>query len=69
MDKKIIILIREKKVKVRDLFITFNEKVKFNTETKEEIYDRNIEIENTTTLYDIYRSKKNELNKRHHCYS
>lgn len=53
MDKKIIILIREKKVKVRDLFITFNEKVKFNTETKEEIYDRNIEIENTTTLYDI----------------
>lgn len=66
MDKKIIILIREKKVKVRDLFITFNEKVKFNTETKEEIYDRNIEIENTTTLYDI---KKNELNKRHHCYS
>lgn len=54
MDKKIIILIREKKVKVRDLFITFNEKVKFNTET----------------LYDIYRSeKKNELNKRHHCYS
>lgn len=58
MDKKIIILVREKKVKVRDLFITFNEKVKFNTETKEEIYDRNIEIENTTTLYDIYRSEK-----------
>lgn len=58
MDKKIIILIREKKVKVRDLFITFNKKVKFNTETKEEIYDRNIEIENTTTLYDIYRSEK-----------
>lgn len=56
--EKNMILIREKKVKVRELFITFNEKVKVNIKTKEEIYDRDIEIENTTTLYDIYRVEK-----------
>ena len=50
---------RKRKVKVRDLEIEFIEKVKINTETGEEEYDRNIEIENAQTLYNIYRKQKN----------
>ena len=31
----------------------------FNPETKEEVFDRNLEIENDTRLYDIYKKKMN----------
>ncbi len=30
-----------------------------NLETKEEVFDRNLEIENDTRLYDIYKKKMN----------
>lgn len=59
MQNKYEVIERKRKVKVRDLEIEFIEKVKINTETGEEEYDRNIEIENAQTLYNIYRKQKN----------
>lgn len=56
--QNIIVISRERNVKVRELNITFTEKIKFNTETKEEIYDRDLEIENTNNLYNLYRFEK-----------
>lgn len=56
--QQIIVISREKTVKVRELNIMFTEKIKFNTETKEEIYDRDLEIENTNNLYNLYRIEK-----------
>lgn len=49
----------KRKIRVKDDLIDFDEKVKINEETNEEIYDRDLEIENTNRLYDIYRKKHN----------
>lgn len=51
--------VQRRKIKVKDLEIEFDEKIKIDTSTGEDVYDRDLEIENTNKLYDIYRSRKN----------
>lgn len=49
------------KVKVFDLELEFIEKVAIDKNTEEEIYVREIEIENDIRLYDIYKKEKGLL--------
>lgn len=58
MEKKYEIRKRKLEIKVRDLIIEFEEKVKIDMFSNETIYDRELEIENTENLYKIYREKK-----------
>lgn len=49
------------KAQVCDLEIEFIEKVLIDSETEEEIYVRDLEIENDTHLYDLYKKEKGLL--------
>lgn len=53
------IIYEKRKVKVREDEIEFIEKVMIDKETGEDIYNRELEIENTNNLYDIYRERHN----------
>jgi len=44
--------------KVKDLSITFEEKIRINCETKEEVYDAELEQESDVVLYNMYRKEK-----------
>lgn len=43
--------------KVKELDITFEERIRVNTETKEEVYDAKLEQENDIVLYNIYHKE------------
>lgn len=53
--------IRRIMVSVKDMEIEFDEYYKINPENGEEVFDRNIEIENDIRLYDIYKKRVNLL--------
>lgn len=60
MENDSMIKVRRVKTIVRDTEIEFDEKYCCNVVTSEEIYDRDIEIENDINLYDMYK-KQNDL--------
>lgn len=61
MDSRQNIKIRKTKVDVKRKIIEFDEYYMIDTKTGEEVFDRNIEIENDTRLYDIYKKQMNLL--------
>lgn len=61
MEKNVDIKTRKVKVIVKNLEIEFEESYKVDVSTGEEIFDRQLEIENDTKLYDIYKKKKGLL--------
>ena len=52
---------RKVKVTVKGIIIEFDENYMIDSTTGEEIFDRNIEIENDIRLYDIYKKQMNLL--------
>lgn len=52
---------RKVKVTVKGIIIEFDENYMIDPTTGEEIFDRNIEIENDIRLYDIYKKQMNLL--------
>ena len=60
MNKKDNIRVRKVKVNVKETLIEYDEFYLVD-ENGEEIFDRNIEIENDQRLYDIYKKKNNLL--------
>lgn len=62
--KKIIINVRKIKYIVKNREIEFEEKYCVDEETNEEIYDRDIEIENDIALYDLYKKEENLLTSK-----
>lgn len=52
---------RKVEVNVKGKMIEFNELYKIDPKTGEEVFDRNIEIENDIRLYDIYKKQMNLL--------
>ncbi len=61
MDGRENIKIRKTKVDVKGKIIEFDEYYMIDPKTGEEVFDRNIEIENDTRLYDIYKKQMNLL--------
>ena len=61
MDSRENVKIRRIKANVKGKIIEFDEYYKIDPETGEEVFDRNIEIENDTRLYDIYKKQMNLL--------
>lgn len=61
MEKRENIKTRKVKTNVKGKIIEFDEYYMINPETKEEIFDRNLEIENDIRLYDIYKKQMNLL--------
>lgn len=61
MDKRENIKVRKVEANVKGINIEFDEYYKINPVTGEEIFDRDLEIENDTRLYDIYKKQMNLL--------
>ena len=61
MKSKENIKVRKIKTNVKGMDIEFDEYYMIDSKTNEEVFDRNIEIENDIRLYDIYKSKMNLL--------
>lgn len=61
MDKRENIKVRKVEANVKGINIEFDEYYKINPVTGEEIFDRDLEIENDTKLYDIYKKQMNLL--------
>ncbi len=61
MDNKDYIKVRKVKTNVKGVIIEFDEYYRVDPDTNEEIFDRNIEIENDIRLYDIYKKQMNLL--------
>ena len=61
MDSRDNVKTRRIKANVKGKIIEFDEYYKIDPETGEEVFDRNIEIENDTRLYDIYKKQMNLL--------
>ena len=61
MDKRENIKIRKVEANVKGINIKFDEYYKINPVTGEEVFDRDLEIENDTRLYDIYKKQMNLL--------
>jgi len=61
MKDNIIIKTEKVKVKVKDLEIEYLEKFAIDKTTEEEVFVRDIEIENDIVLYDIYKKEKGLL--------
>ena len=61
MEKKDNVCIRRVVVNVKGIDIEFDEYYKINPENGEEVFDRNIEIDNDIRLYDIYKKRVNLL--------
>ena len=61
MNSRENVKIRRIKANVKGKIIEFDEYYKIDPETGEEVFDRNIEIENDTRLYDIYKKQMNLL--------
>lgn len=61
MDKRENVKIRKVEANVKGINIEFEEYYKIDPVTGEEIFDRNIEIENDTRLYDLYKKQVNLL--------
>lgn len=61
MENKENIRVRKIIAKVKEKEIEFEEYYKINPKTEEEVFDRNIEIENDLRLYDIYKKQVNLL--------
>ena len=61
MDKRENIKVRKVEANVQGINIEFDEYYKINPVTGEEIFDRDLEIENDTRLYDIYKKQMNLL--------
>ena len=59
MDNRENVKIRRVEANVMGTIIEYDEYYMINPETKEEVFDRNLEIENNTRLYDIYKKKMN----------
>lgn len=57
MEKKDNVCIRRVVVNVKGIDIEFDEYYKINPENGEEVFDRNIEIDNDIRLYDIYKKE------------
>ncbi len=55
------IKIRKRVANVKGMTIEFDERYMVDSETGEEIFDRNIEIENDERLYDLYKKEKGLL--------
>lgn len=54
-----IVITRERTVEVKELLLTYIEKVRVSSSTGETIYDRELENENFDNLYNLYRTEKN----------
>lgn len=61
MDNRENIKMRRIQTTVRGKIIDFDEYYKVDLETGEEVFDRNIEIENDIRLYDLYKKQMNLL--------
>lgn len=61
MDNRENIKTRRVETNVKGKIIEFDEYYKIDPETGEEIFDRNIEVENDIRLYDIYKKQMNLL--------
>lgn len=61
MNKSYIIKTETSKVKVKDIEIEFTEDIAIDPDTDEEIYVRELEIENDRRLYDQYKQLKGLL--------
>lgn len=61
MEIKVDIKTRKVKTMVKELEIEFEESYKIDVSTGEEIFDRQLEIENDAKLYDIYKRRKGLL--------
>lgn len=61
MDNRENIKIRRAEVNVKGKIIEFDEYYMIDPVTGEEVFDRNIEIENDVRLYDIYKKQMNLL--------
>lgn len=61
MNKNEILKIRRTTTEVKGIEITFDEYYKIDDETGEEIFDRELEIQNDANLYDMYKKQKGLL--------
>ena len=61
MDSRENIKVRKTKANVKGIVIEFDEYYMIDPVTGEEVFDRNIEIENDARLYDIYKKQMNLL--------
>lgn len=61
MDDKRIIKTRKVKAEVKGKIIEFDELYMLDSNTNEEIFNRNLEIENDIRLYDIYKEQEGLL--------
>ena len=57
MDSREDVKIRRIEANVKGKIIEFDEYYKIDPATGEEVFDRNVEIENDTRLYDIYKEQ------------
>lgn len=68
-DDKFKILERDIVCNVKGILIPFTERYKVNVQTKEEVFDRELEMENDRKLYELYdriiieKTKNKKLNK------
>lgn len=61
MEKRENVRVRKQVVEVKGISIEFEEYYKVDAKTGEEIFDRELEIENDTRLYDNYKKQKGML--------
>lgn len=61
MNNNEILKIRRTTTEVKGIKITFDEYYKIDDETGEEIFDRELEIQNDANLYDMYKKQKGLL--------
>lgn len=61
MENRENLRVRKQKVEVKGVLIEFEEYYKIDPITNEELFDRQLEIENDTRLYDIYKKQKGLL--------
>lgn len=63
MEDKYIIQETKRTTIIRGIKLTFDVKIKINKETKEEIWDRDLEVENLKSFQKAYKEIKNKLNR------
>lgn len=68
MDNRENIKTRKVEANVKGKIIEFDEYYMIDPVTKEEVFDRNIEIENDIRLYDIYKKQMNLSDADFNCF-
>ena len=61
MENRENLRIRKQTMEVKGVLIEFEEYYKVDPITEEEVFDRELEIENDSRLYDIYKKHQKEI--------